>query len=85
ALADLAGEGVTRSLSAIDDLNRNAVRAIERSGARPLCRLLVIRVGTLSLMRARRGRDVRWRLFRGRLDVAPELYRSASGPAERPA
>jgi hypothetical protein len=81
ALADLAEEGVTRSLSAIDELNRNARRAIERSGARPLCGLLVIRLASsLAIVRAQRAGDVRWRLFTRHLEVASELYRP--GPAE---
>lgn len=72
AYADLAAEGITRTLLTIDDFNRNSRRVF--SDSFPLGRFLVFRIGRLSIFRARRGREVRWGRFRTSFEVPRELY-----------
>ena len=70
-LADLAAEGKTRTLMAVDELNRNSRRV---PGRHPLSRFLVVRIGGVSFVRAHRGADVRWACFRRTFGVPKELY-----------
>jgi GNAT superfamily N-acetyltransferase len=66
----LADEGFARVLSSVNNLNRNMLRVHERIGARSLVSLLVLRLGSVAVMRQRTRAGVRWRAGRVPIEVA---------------
>ena len=70
AAADLAREGVTRIVGAIDVVNQSSMKAAVRHGARPFCSIIVVGACGVRFRRERRSGQGSWSLYGGSWPVS---------------